>query len=182
MKKTLLNICLLIGVATLTGCFTTAQYSFSLIKPHENNNLAFADESIDVKFFVVRDSINFVLENKTDAPVEIDWNQASYLDVNSTSHKIIHAGIKFIDKGNPMPVTIIPPNAKIEDIASPADYAYFSSGQYGGWNQLDLLPNNENAVNYKGKTIGLFLPIKINGTIKNYQFTFRVENVELKKE
>ena len=29
--------------------------------------------------------------------------------------------------------------------------------------------------NYDGKTIGMFLPIRIRGVAKNYQFTFRVE-------
>ena len=66
-------------------------------------------------------SFTMSLNNKTDNPIKIDWNQVSYVDISGMSHRIIHSGVKYIGRENPQSPTIIPPTAKIADIVFPTD-------------------------------------------------------------
>jgi hypothetical protein len=155
-----------------------ATYTFSMLKPAPNKDLLFQDGFIDAAFVVTKKQIAFGIWNKTDNPIKLDWNQVSFIDINGDSHKVIHEGVKYMDKNNSMPPSVIPPTAKLKDIVFPTDYISYSAGQYGGWREKALFPDGSAATDYEGKTIGVFIPLEINGTVKNYLFTFRIDKVE----
>jgi len=154
-----------------------ANYSFGMTKPKVSKDLLFEDAFINISFVISKRQIGFVILNKTSNPIKIDWNQASYIDVLNESHKIMHSGVKYVDRANVQPPTIIPPTAKIEDMVFPTDYIYYTSGKYGGWNEIPLFPEAPKARLFKGKTFSVFMPMEINGSVKNYLFTFIVEDV-----
>jgi hypothetical protein len=127
---------------------------------------------------VSKQQLGFVLKNKTDEPIEIDWNKVAFVDVTGESHKVIHSGVKFNERSQPLVATTIPPSARIEDIVFPSDYVYFREGQYGGWSEYPLFPDGEKAAPYKGQIFTIFMPMKVNGVVKNYSFKFKITDVE----
>ena len=155
-----------------------ANYSFAMTKPKPSKDLRFDDAFINISFAVSKRQIGFIILNKTSNPIKIDWNQVSYIDVLNESHKVMHSGVKYIDRANVQPPTIIPPTAKIEDMVFPSDHIYYTSGKYGGWNEIPIFPEAPKARLFKGRSFSVFMPLEINGILKNYLFTFIVEDVQ----
>lgn len=154
-----------------------AAYVLSMLKPKENKSLSFEDKNIRVSFTISKRAIQFHLENQTEEPIKLDWNQVSYIDVLGESHRVMHEGVKYTDKDKHQPPTIIPPTAKASDSVFPTDHVYYSSGRYGGWNETNMFPEAPLAKQYKGKKFGVFMPMEVNGKIINYFFSFKVDDV-----
>jgi len=174
------------------------KYVIVMEKPEQSELLSFADSFIDIKFYFPfsYDRISFALRNKTTSPIKIDWNQISYVDTERESHKIVHSGIKYIDRNKSQSPTVIPPTAKVEDILIPSDYIYWqekptASGLsdilqllrkpeklVAGWRVKHFFPTGPKAKSYKGKTFSIFMPLEINGKVKNYFFTFKIKDIK----
>jgi len=147
-------------------------YVFSLEKPKVSDKLVFEDDSIRVAFAVVESQIQFSMQNRTELPIEINWDQSAFIDFTGQAHRVIHAGIKWNDREKPQAPTTVPPTARISDIVYPADYAEWSGSD---WIHKPVLPPAE--LSYKGQTFSIFVPLRINGEIKNYLFTIRIADV-----
>ncbi|MGD0499499.1 MAG: hypothetical protein ABSC23_13800 [Bryobacteraceae bacterium] len=157
-----------------TGVYP-AKYTFTMKKPSQSDALHFYDDSLDALFNITQAQITFVLRNKTDNPIKISWDQVSYVDFYGTSHRVMHKGVKLVDREQPQAPTIIPPKAQVDDLVVPTDYMAFISGN---WKQENILPDNVVAKQLKGKTVSVFMPLEINGSVKNYSFEFLVSNVQ----
>ncbi|OPL14553.1 MAG: hypothetical protein AVO38_11325 [delta proteobacterium ML8_D] len=155
-----------------------ATYSFVITKPKANKTLSYEDRFVKIDFSITKKQFGFILQNRTDNPIIIDWNQVSYVDVLGESHKVMHSGIKYTDRAKPQPPTVLPPTAKLEDIVFPIDYVYYSSGKYGGWREISLFPEAPKAKIFQGRSFSVFMPLEINGVKKNFLFSFKIENVE----
>jgi hypothetical protein len=138
-------------------------------------DLHFADRNIDIAFAISKSEVGFVLKNLSQEPLELNWNQVAYVDVGGKSHRVMHTGVKYIERDQPFAPTIIPPSAKIDDIVLPTDYVFFGGGD---WSRMAFFPDGERAAAYKGLTFALFMPVKANGFVKNYMFKFKVADVE----
>ncbi len=166
-----------------------AAYSFALLKKSlsktgkptfsESTELAYSDDLADFSFSVSKRQFSFVLKNKTDEPMDIDWNKVSFVDIGGESHKVMHEGVKYIARNESLAPTTVPPSAKLQDIVFPADYVYYSEGEYGGWRELALFPDGEKALALKGQTFTIFMPVRVNGAVKNYSFKFKISDVTL---
>lgn len=149
-------------------------YVFALAKPRESDNLVYEDDSIRIAFAMVKAQVQFSLQNKTESAIEINWDQAAFIDFSGLSHRVIHTGTKLNDRDKPQAPATVPPTARIGDIVYPADYAEWSGSE---WLQRPVLPPAE--VAYKGRTFSVFMPLKINGEPKNYLFTVKVLDVRM---
>jgi len=146
-------------------------------------NSKYSDSLINIEFSYDDKSIPFELTNKGKKSVRVIWNEAAYIDYNNTSGKVMHVGIKYIDRSNDQPPTLIIGGSKISDLATPTENVFYSSGTYGGWRKNDLFPsprkNDEKIL--VGKTVKLLLPIQIEGKQLDYVFTFLILFNEYKK-
>ena len=165
-------------------------YAFKLTKPVESGDRRFEDDSIAITFQVDPAQLAFTLFNKTDGPIKILWNDVSYVDVDGSAHKVLHAGVKYIDANSQLPPVVVPPTAKAEDIILPSDYVSYDKGYYGryismpgGWKLTPLFPkaDKKEALAYDNRTFAVFMPLEINGTVKNYNFVFSMSIVEISK-
>lgn len=154
-----------------------AFYVLSMLKPNVSKGLNYEDANINVAFDISKKEIQFELKNKTDEPIKIDWNQVSYVDVFGASHRVIHQGVKYIDKENSLPPTIIPPTAKISDRLFPSNFVTHSSGAYGGWRESNLFPEAPEAKKFKNQKFSIFMPLEVNGKVTNYFFSFKIDDV-----
>jgi len=165
------------AVETALASWQPVQYRFTMVKPVESESLAYDDDTLSVVFVVSRKGINFTLKNKSNSPLKVDWNQWSYVDVESKSHKVFHRGVAYKDKEASLPPSTVPPTAALEDLIVPTDYVEWSNAE-GGYRVLELLPNNSAASTLIGKTISVFMPIETNGSVKNYLFSFKVKDAQ----
>ncbi len=153
-----------------------ATYTFVLTKPKESPVLAFEDDAARFSFSLPESNrqIRFILFNKTSAPIRLDWNQVSYIDTSGKSHRVMHEGVRYIDRNSPQPPTTIPPGARIDDIIFPTDYVAWSGSD---WEEIPLFPEAPEAHLFQGKTFGIFMPLEVAGKLRNYTFTFRIREV-----
>ncbi len=156
------------------------EYSFALVKPAESPALAFEDENLKIAFAVSRKAIGFSLTNKTDVPLKIDWNQLSYVDADGKSHTVFHKGVAYKDREAALPPSVIPPTATLEDMVLPSDYSQWNDVG-GGFHTSDLLPQAANASAYVGKTLSVFMPVELNNAVKNYLFSFKITQAQVKE-
>ncbi|GAA4448295.1 hypothetical protein GCM10023189_05950 [Nibrella saemangeumensis] len=161
MKYFLLWAILLID---LYCCYGQSKYKFLLQSPEFSvaDPLTYNDEKIKIDFYIDRSAINFIVTNKTKVPIKLIWDEASIV-IDGKAEKVTHKGIKNLDKGASQPASVIPPKSALSDLAIPSENVYWSS-TFKDWNYRPLLPdhNGRDLEQNKGKTISMFLPLKIN--------------------
>lgn len=177
-------LCLLVtGCASyLSGVGNYFTYSFAPVEPL-SPTMEFADSNISVKFTILKTSVGFVLRNLTNKPIKVIWDDASIVQYGEAK-KIMHTGIKYIDREQHQPPTTIPSNARIEDQLTPTDKVWYSS--YDGWQTLSLFIDDDMgkpqfrtaALTCKGQKLGVLLPVEIDGKVTNYQFEFLITDVQ----
>lgn len=121
------------------------KYGEGTITSMGENEWIYEDGLIRLSFLFPEEGItgiNFSMENKTDHSIKIVWDEAAYLDEDNFSHRVMHYGVKYIERDQPQPPSIIIPRSKIEDIIYPADYVKWEKvlGKTKEWTQQPLLP------------------------------------------
>lgn len=164
----------------------------------------FEDSLVKVLWIVTARNISFSVTNKTGHSIKIPWDEAAYVDEAGSSHRVMHAGIKYNERTAPMPPTVIVRGGRVEDIVFPTDYVYWkdrTSYSAGQWEEKPLLPAFDYhappflkgsyptfeafdaAVKGKiGKTLQVLLPLQIEDVVNDYIFTFTVKNATSKQE
>jgi hypothetical protein len=145
---------------------------------------SYEDDMIMTIWLALEDEFSFVLENKTNHSIKIIWDEAVFVDENGSSGKIMHSGVKYTDRNNSQPPTVVVKNAKITDVVVPTDHIWYSSGRYGGWRTIALIDNlarsrEELDIQAKekiGKVVRVLLPLQIEETINEYIFSFKIED------
>lgn len=188
-----------------------ANYDIELVKtePPKKSVKDSITSSIDSKFEDKKISItwqptvlgfNFTLENKSDHSIKIVWDESVFVDEGGISHKIIHSGVKYNERNDSHPPTVIVKGGKLEDMVYPVDYVRWKEGYYsryysrsGEWDESPILPASEyggsserqklldQANSYIGKKLQVLLSIEYEGVSNEYLFTLEVKGVEVKK-
>lgn len=149
MKKTLVLMVVFIACASLFGV---------PIREWENSDL-----SIAFSLSADKESINFVILNKTDDPIKIIWDEWSITDNSNSSAGVIHSGVKYIEKSNTQSVTVIIPKSKLSDAIVPKTHILgFSSGFW-------------NIEKFSNKTKTLIITYEINNVKKTETIMLVIE-------
>lgn len=166
---------------------------------------SYSDSLFDGLFAFHPEGISFSIVNKTDHTVKLIWDESVIIYPDNTSTKIMHDGIKYTDRNNSMPASVIPRHGKLEDEATPTDKISWSEGVYtsnysvpGSWNNEGILPWQkylhkedgtditdadtkpfyDSAKKFVGSKIGMLLPLEIEGVKNEYTFWFEVKSAE----
>jgi len=131
------------------------------------NKYFFEDEMVKIVWIPTSSQLSFILTNKTDHSIKIVWDEAAFVDENGVSHRVMHSGVKYIDRNNPQPPSVVVRKGTIMDLIMPTDNVYYVSGQYGGWREAPLFPVSSvtaeelksKAQKYIGKTVMVHLKI-----------------------
>lgn len=128
------------------------------------------------------------IENKSNYSIKIPWDDVAYISSSGQTGRVMHSGVKYIDRNNSQPASVIPKSASLSDIVIPNDNIYYVSGQYGGWRESKLFnfPIDKNNIEeskqlFIGKTVRILFPIIIQDVKNEYVFEFRVEDIIQKK-
>lgn len=155
------------------------------------NNLSkyqYEDDYIDIIWYVSSKNLHFSLKNKSGHSIKINWDDVSFVDINGKVGRVMHSGVKYIDRNNSQPATTIPNGAKIDDLLIPTDNVYYNSPtRYtsGGWGETNLIPSfyktqealDAEAGSYIGKTMRVLMPITVEGVQNDYTFEFQVSKL-----
>lgn len=152
-------------------------WSFSFQQPIQSKNLSYSDNYINISFIIEKTQIGFSIQNKTASGIKINWDELSFVSPTGRASRIIHSGIRLIDRNNAQASTTIPPNSRITDIAIPSENIQYIND---AWREGQLFEGNE--MFYNGKEFSLFFPIEIKGAKKEYSFKFRINVAQLMPE
>jgi len=171
------------------------------IELSEKDKYHYEDDLFEGFFIVSSDRIFFEIKNKTDHSIKIIWDEASFVDISGNSGRIMHSGVKYIDRNSSQPPSVVPAHGKYNDVILPSDRVWYREGYYGtyysksgGWEHLGLIqPQFEitspvqqssqvaisdslklKAGEQVGKRIGVLLPFEIQGVVNEYTFWFEV--------
>ena len=155
--------------------FVQANYVIALVKPREDSDLSFEDESVRLAFSVSEYQIGFAIQNKTATAISIDWNQVAYIDPSGGSHRVIHQGVKYSSSGEMMAPTVVPPTANVTDLIYPSDYVTWDD-VLRDWIKRGILAERDQE-KHIGESFSAFMPLQINDRKKEYLFTFKIMDV-----
>lgn len=136
MKKTVLIILL---AMTLSSCFTTTYMVDGTYKLKEANanygigivdNGAYSDEYVTLVPNVVESQIELMIINNHSSSIRVLWDSAAFIGGDGVAQRVIHTGVKLIDKDKAQVPSVIPAGSRINDIIVPVDGIEFVNGQW----------------------------------------------------
>jgi hypothetical protein len=92
--------------------------------------------------------INFILSvrNKSEHSIKLVWDEASYIDYDGDLTKVMHEGVKYIDRNSAQSPSVIPAKQRLADVVYPNDRVSYREGYYGryysrpgGWQHAPLI-------------------------------------------
>ena len=145
----------------------------------------YEDDFINIVWYIGNKQLNFTLTNKSGYSIKLPWDDMAYVDEAGNTKRVIHSGIKLIDRNAAQATTVVSKNAKLDDILIPSDNIYYVSGQYGGWREKYLFPQyttQEAAIASPliGKTVRVIFPIIIQDVQNEYVFEFSIDGAIVK--
>ena len=157
------------------------------IEEEGTSKYSFEDEMVRIVWIPTGPKLSFILTNKTDHSIKIIWDDAAFVNQDGISQRVMHAGVKYIDRNSSQPPTVVVRNGTVTDVIIPTDNVHFSSIS-GGWREDPLFPVSATTAGelksktekYIGKTIQVLLPLQIEDVVNEYIFTFEVQSVEVK--
>ncbi len=144
----------------------------------------FEDELIRIRWYPERkmEGMSFELLNKTDHTARILWDQSSFVDVAGNNHRVMHSGVKFIDRNASQVPSVIVKKGILNDGFFPTDYVVFT----GSWKNLPIIgqlgadsieEGKSISQSYLGKSFRFLMPLEIQDRLYEYIFTFTVYEV-----
>jgi tetratricopeptide (TPR) repeat protein len=121
--------------------------------------------------------IPITLENKTTAPVKIDWDSSVFIDPAGKSNRVIHAGVKLTDRNSEQKPSVVASRSKFEDLMIPSDNIYWQEGTEktaGGWRYRTLLADWASSETITFRTL---LAITVGSESKSYELEFNGKKV-----
>ena len=146
----------------------------------------YEDDFIEIIWYVDQRQFNFTLTNKTNYTFKINWDDICYVDIFRNTHRVMHSGVKYIDRNNSQPSSTLPRGAKLVDCLVPTDYV--STNDSGlDWKFETLLPyiykDKETALESAsiivGKPMTILFPIMIENVQNDYVFIFNVNDLQI---
>lgn len=151
-----------------------------MLSPVKSDEFSFRDKIISISFLIEEKAFQMNIENLTSYTLKILWDQSEYSDYSGRRHRLMHAGVKYQDRNNPIPAQILPPRGAIQQAVMPVNSVAYSQEKRAYELKLLFPTDNEAAPELRGRTYYLFIPIELDRQIIPYQFRFEIADVERK--
>jgi len=150
---------------------------YRMIGPSVSEEIKFSDRMIAVQFTVDERRFQMKLDNLAQNPLKILWDQAEYRDVNNRSSRLMHPGIPFQDRNNPLPAQPLPAGGSLQEAVMPVSLVGFSQ-EKKTYESQPLFPiDSDAAQGLKGRVFYLFIPIEVDRQIIPYNFKIQITEV-----
>ena len=152
------------------------------------NRYEYSDKYIGITWTYNTTQFEFKLKNISGHTLKINWDDVTFMDYAGNISRVMHKGVKYIERENPQGSISIPNEGILQDIILPNSNVYFSKGLSGyipaQWKQKAIIPcyfNNKNDMEKEianktwiGRTVSILFPIEIEGKKNDYNFEFTV--------
>ena len=180
MRKTIAFSILITLLVSCASIKPAVALHLSDVNGKPTSGMAYIDNIIAIDWsYLHKSKLNFKLKNNTPSTIKIIWNDMAYVNVSGSTDRVMHAGVKYINRNEAQPPSSIPSGAFIEDAIIPTSVVAFNS--YSGWTEGDIFTVSldsgrakEQLENTYGKVAKVLLPIEVDGVIKDYEFSFTV--------
>lgn len=189
------QLLMLLLIVTLTSCARTyydvvmtkvevpedykQQYGESKILSLNNNEITeytYEDDLVAFTWYVSKTQFNFKLKNKTNHSIKVPWDDIVFINPGGISMRVIHSGIKFVDRNSEQSPSVVAKNSVLKDILVPSDYIHYvddGGSGLGGWKTHDVFHNYE----YVGAKVSIVFPVIIEDVTNEYIFHFQATDV-----
>lgn len=133
------------------------------------NGFSFTDNLIQLHARPDADKLNIELTNKSQQTIRLIWDSAVFVDLAGRSQRVIHSGVRLIDRAAPQSPSVVVRNGKLSDFMVPTDHIYLSKVRGAGWQTKPL-------VNGSGQ-IQFLIPVEHEGTTHEYILVYDVVQV-----
>lgn len=158
------------------GALTTGwRYRFDMVSPANERN-AIRERAVDLYFWPDTTRVWFQLQNRVGAPIKILWNEFRFRDTDNRVFKVVHEGIQYERRNDPLDYTLVAGNQRYSDWFAPVDLMEDPTAAQGG-GMRRLFPTNGMAEGYLGKTFSANFVLEIDGQPKQYELVFKVQSV-----
>lgn len=190
MRKiiTILAAAVALSSCSITKYLVDNEYLLSTIENNVKNvevsasRNTYSDDIIDVAMSFGDESISFTMVNNSNSSIKILWDDAAYMDQYGDAHRIIHTGVRLVDKEKAQVPSIIPRGAKLNDGVVPANLVNLIAGNwvYEPLSKLRMFDSRKEADEAVSNfnPVRLLLPIETNGV--RYEYTYTFENKDAK--
>ena len=148
-----------------------------LLNPVKSDTLVYSDKEVSFSLAVGVDAFRMKLENRTPNKLKIIWNSAEFTDFRNRRRRLMHDGVNYQDRNNPIPVQTIPPYGSVEQTLLPVDTVKYNRTK----KRYETLPifglDSETALALKGQVFYLFIPVEIDRQIMPYNFKVLISDV-----
>ncbi|WP_028122766.1 hypothetical protein [Epilithonimonas tenax] len=142
-----------------------------LVESEGVKKYSYIDDYIDILIFGTQDDFSFMLKNISQNSIKLIWNESVFVDFDGKSSKVMHEGIKYSQKNEDQPSSIIIKDAILSEVVVPTSNVRYSD-VLKKWVTDSMYPR-ENGLN-PGE-LKLMLPIQVKDVVNEYLFVFKVE-------
>jgi len=171
VKKGLIIAFALLLLTTLSGCSSMAKVSWALTSPEESVGLTYANEDLLVRFTRMTSILEFEITNKASMPLKIVWDNCAFTGFDGNPSRIMHYGIRYLEKDRSMPPSMIPVGQTLKEGVTPVDNVMYLP--YLGWTTFAELPISA-GTDYYGKNFSFMMCYEIYGITKYENFSFLI--------
>lgn len=129
----------------------------------------------DITFNVSNNLITFLLVNKSDKLIEINWSRSVYIDKDNFTIRLIHTGTRLIDRDKKQENSVCHPGTGLNEVIYPVDRISGPSWTFEPLFPVPGLFNSNKAEDHYGDTIKIILAIVIDGQEHFLRYAFVVE-------
>lgn len=156
-------------------------YNYTLTEPAPNDQLLFKDDYVTIQFKFDESAIKFQLQNVSDVPISIVWENVA-IGLNNRVFPVKNTATLYQMDLNHPPAVLIPSLGYIRDMVIPRDFILVEKNK---WVEKDLFPTDDMGsparkkliMKYIGSQIKLTLPIRVGEVVQDYSFTFKVKGI-----
>ena len=162
------NLASLVSVEKSSG---SSKQNGKVKKEIQKDSLAFAysDSLLSVVIVAGYSDLYFIIKNNSNNSIKVYWNEASFVGTDGFTSKIMHSGIKYIEREKMQTPTTIIAGASLADCVVPINNVELVGND---WKERPLFDHTTPI--YEAQYMKLMLPILVNGVMNEYLFTFKV--------
>ena len=105
---------------TTTPEAVTRDYNGKTVSLSPSGNV-FSDDIVTIKTSVEDEGLFLEIKNNTLGTIEVDWDRSGYINESGETMRVIHNGVKLINRSDPQVPSIIAAGSKISDSITPAE-------------------------------------------------------------
>jgi hypothetical protein len=110
-----------------------------LLIPVPSDEIKVEDKVVSVSIIVEDRQFHLNLTNLTSSELKILWDLAEYTDIRNRQHRLMHSGVPYQDRSNPLSSQPVPPLGSVQEAVMPISSVGYSQ-RSKAYENLPLFP------------------------------------------